>query len=132
MVCSLRLVVSTLVAVLAVLGAVVWASLPRIVGHLVARASTHGTKGNVALERLQIGHAMAGGELKPEAASEAMADAIKAMAVAKVMGPSHTQSRGAWGDLVGVLGAAERQYLSPLMGMGLGPKGDCRRVMFDV
>ena len=118
---------SLCVAVVAVAGACLWVALPQVIGRLVERANGIPKGSNVGLERLKIGHAMAGGLADAAAGNEAMADAIKAMAVAKVMGPRHTQARGSWSALVDVLGAAERQYLSPSFGFGLGPKGTTTR-----
>ena len=65
---------------------------------------------------------MAGGKRDPVAADETMADAMKAVLWSKLFGVTHTGARGGWRDLVSALGAAERDYLSPSYGLGLGPR----------
>ena len=106
--------------VIAVLSIAIWQRLPIIVGKLVERAASQANP-HVGLQRLKIGHAMAGGINDPEAANVAMADAMKAMLTAKIFGVKETAARGAFRSLIGTLGTAEQKYLAPAMGFGLGP-----------
>ena len=111
-----RLLRATVVAFLAVVAGL-YVRLPQIVGWLI-RSDRDGAP----IQRLRIGHAMAGGERDPVAADETMADAMKAVLWSKLFGVTHTGARGGWRDLVSALGAAEREYLSPSYGLGLGPR----------
>ena len=96
--------------------------------HLIGRAVTSGRK-STGLERLRIGHAMAGGFTDPEAANRNIAEAIKSLIVAKIIGPkAEAQLRGmpvdartAYQRLISTLRSAEARYLSPVMSFGVGP-----------
>ena len=93
-----------------------WEALPFIVGRLVARADQPGA--HVGLLRLKVGHAMAGGG---KGADVLIADSIKAVGMAKLWGPARTASRESWRSFAGALSAAERSYVAPGKGFGLGP-----------
>jgi hypothetical protein len=101
-----------------------WASLPQLISRVVAL--NHPSPG---IARLKVAHQMAGGLKDAKAADANIADAMKAMAVSKFVGPEKeaqlrgvpTSSRLAWRSLVSTLADAERSYLSPSMGFGLGP-----------
>ena len=101
-----RLLRATVVAFLAVVAGL-YGRLPQIVGWLI-RSDRDGAP----IQRLRIGHAMAGGERDPVAADETMADAMKAVLWSKLFGVTHTGARGGWRDLVSALGAAERRLRS--------------------
>lgn len=94
-----------------------WEALPVIVGRLVARADSLPDP-PLGLRRLKIGHRMAGGG---EEANVILADSLKSVVRSKLFGVSRTESRSAWRDLVAALGAAERAYVAPAKGFGLGP-----------
>lgn len=110
-------------AILCSVAATLWSQLPAVVGILVSL-----DRPNPGLARLKLAHDMAGGPSQPDA-DEAIADAIKAVTLSKVLGP-HTsaqlrgvpsQARTAWRLLLKTLQHAEGAYLSPSMGVGLGP-----------
>lgn len=61
---------------------------------------------------------MAGGGA---AGAEAMADALKAVATARVVGPPGSATRSQWAGLLDDLGRGASEYLSPTRGFGLGP-----------
>jgi hypothetical protein len=65
---------------------------------------------------------MAGGVSEPDEANVLLANSLKTVLKSKLFGPAHTESRTAWRSLVDTLGAAERLYVSPAKGFGLGPR----------
>ena len=70
-----------LVVLLAAATAALWLSLPTLIGLAVALDRT-----SPGLERLRVAHGMAGGLTRPHAADEAIADALKAVAVSGLLG----------------------------------------------
>jgi hypothetical protein len=71
---------------------------------------------------------MAGGG---QTGTRAMADALRAVAVARVLGPPGSSARNEWSGLVGDLNAASVKYLSPVRGFGLGPASHADQEMAE-
>lgn len=109
----MRSIITSLIAIVAIVIGIVTQRLPAIIDRLLALEND-----SPGLERLRIGAAMAGGG---SAGTEAMADAIKTTFLAKMFGVRTTSSREAWRRLVKTMTEAERMYLSPSWGFGLGP-----------
>lgn len=76
-----RVLFGVLVVLLAAATAALWLSLPTLIGLAVALDRT-----SPGLERLRVAHRMAGGLARPHAADEAIAGALKAMAVSGLLG----------------------------------------------
>ena len=92
--------------------------LPHLIDKLVAletSSSNSNSNLSLSLQRLQIGHAMAGGG---SAGSQAMADALQTALLSKLVGVKSTLSRQAWRRFLHVLRDAEQRYLSPSWGFG--------------
>ena len=114
-----RLLLGSAVVLTMAIGIGIWEAAPFVVARLIKRADSPDAP--MGLVRLKLAHGMAGGLRDAEAADEIIANSIKAIVKSKVMGPTDTLSRGAWRALLDVLHAAERQYLAPAYGFGLGP-----------
>ena len=110
--------------VASVLVAGAWNALPLLIGRAV-----NSDRNSTGIARLRIGHAMAGGLTDPQAANKNIADAIKSLIIAKVIGAKAeatlrgvpVDARTAWQRLLSTLRSAEEHYLSPTMSFGLGP-----------
>ena len=108
----------------AVLAACAWSALPLLIGRAVTSE-----RNSTGIARLRVGHAMAGGLTDPEAANQNIANAIKSLLVAKVIGAKSeatlrgvpVDARTAWQRFTATLRSAEENYLSPAMSFGLGP-----------
>jgi len=107
-------VLTILVALMAIVIGVITNCLPAIIDKLIALEND-----STGLERLRIGHAMAGGGAGGTAA---MADAITTTAMSKIFGVKTTSSRRSWRRLLDTMKEAELLYLSPSWGFGLGPE----------
>ena len=111
---AMRSIITSLIAILAIAIGIITQRLPAIIDRLLALEND-----SPGLERLRIGAAMAGGG---SSGTEAMADAIKTTFLAKMFGVRPTSAREAWRRLVHTMAEAERMYLSPSWGFGLGPE----------